>query len=153
MRPVNERMILIFILAIISVATLLCIVGLATPGWNGHNVFSVATLSIALSIISVVLLIVSVVMGGIILSGIIQHKRLPFIFISLLIISSIFILAALTSPFSSIYNYSYSLMVAAFTFTYLSSIIATYWLFGIRGTNEKIWISNKHPRPRLDILT
>jgi hypothetical protein len=153
MRPAKDRMILMFILTIISVATILCLIALTTPGWNGHSVFSLAGLSAGLCILSLVLLIVCAVMAGIILSGIIVNERLPLIFISLLIISSIFMLAAFTSFFSSIYNYSYSLMVAAFTFTYLSSIIATYWLFGIHNTNEKLMISSKSPRPKLDILT
>ena len=72
---------------------------------------------------------------------------------TVLIISTIFLLAAFTSFFSVYYNYSFSIMVASFTFTYLSSIIATYWLFGVRGNKENLIISRKGPRPKLDILT
>jgi len=125
MRPVNERMILFF----------------------------VVTLPATLSTISLILLIACLVIAGIILSGIILHERLPYIFVSLLIITSIIILASFTSFFSSISNYSYSLMVAAFTFTYLSSIIATYWLFGVHDKNRMIVVSRKRSQPKLEILT
>jgi hypothetical protein len=153
MRPVNERMVLIFILTIISVAALLCLIGLATPGWDGHNVFTVATLSGILTIISVLLLLVCFIMVGIILSGAIIHQHLPFIFVSILIISSVIMLGGFSSYFYSFSNYSYSLMVAAFTFTYLSSIIATYWLFGVRDSHRMTVISGKHSQPKLDVLT
>jgi hypothetical protein len=153
MRPINERMILIFILAIISVATILCLISLATPGWTGRNIFFVVTLPATLSTISLILLIACLIIAGIILSGIILHERLPYIFVSLLIITSIIILASFTSFFSSISNYSYSLMVAAFTFTYLSSIIATYWLFRVHDKNKMIVVSGKRSQPKLEILT
>lgn len=153
MLPYNERSVLIFILLIISVGIVLCLSGLATPGWNGHCVFTVATVSGVLTIISVLLLIVCFIMVGIILSGAIVHQCLPFVFLSILIISSVVMLAAFSSFYTSISNYSYSLMVAAFTFTYLSSIIATYWLFGVRDSRKSTTISGKHLQPRLEVLT
>jgi len=153
MRPANERMILIFILIIISVGILLSLIGLATPGWNGHSIFSLTKLPAILAITSVLLLIVCIVIIGIILSGSIIHQRLPFIFVSILVVSSLIMLGAFSSFFYSITNYSYSLMVAAFTFTYLSSIIATYWLFGARDSHRMTVISGKHSQPKLDVLT
>ena len=153
MPPPNERSILIFILLIISVGIFLSLAGVATSGWNGHNVFTEAMVSGILTIISVLLLIVCFIMVGILLSGAIIHQYFPLIFLSILIISSIIMLGAFSSFLSSGFNYSYSLMVAAFTFTYLSSIIATYWLFGVRDSRNSAMISGKHLQPKLEVLT
>lgn len=153
MPPPNERSVLIFILLIISISILLSLTGLATSGWNGHKVFTVAIVSGVLIIISVLLLIVCFIMVGILLSGAIIHQYLPLIFLAILVISSIIMLGAFSSFISSSSNYSYSLMVAAFTFTYLSSIIATYWLFGVRDSRNSTVISGKHLQPKLEVLT
>ncbi|UJR24973.1 hypothetical protein I4U23_006337 [Adineta vaga] len=133
MQPINERFILITILAIMGFATLFCLLGIATPGWNGYNVFSYPLVSpAALCVISFLLLIGTVVLGAIILMGVVQNVHLPLLFVGLLIITSIFLLGAFTSANYNAANYAYNLVITSFTFTYLSSIIATYWLFGAR---------------------
>jgi glucan phosphoethanolaminetransferase (alkaline phosphatase superfamily) len=138
MQRLNERTVLIILLTVITIATLFCLIGLATPGWGGSSIFHTSTSSTAaLSIISLLLLIACVAMAAIILTGVIQHEHLPSIFVTVLIISSIFILGTFASRIAYVYNYSYNLMVTSFTFTYLSSIFATYWLFGVRGSTDK----------------
>jgi hypothetical protein len=139
---INERTILIAILAVIGVATLFCLLGFVTPGWGGHTVFSRFTSSAAaLSIISFLLLAGCITVAVIILMGSIQHEYLPHIFLGILIIASLFLLgtiATVTSAVSNVFSfYSYNLMVTSFTFTYLSAIATTYWLFGARGANDK----------------
>jgi hypothetical protein len=139
MPPFKERHILIIILIIISVATLFCLLGIAIPGWGGYSIFSHSlrsTSTVALCIISLLLLIACIVVAAIILLGVVQHVHLPLGFVLLLIISSLFTLGAFTSVYPSTFH-SYNLIVTAFTLTYLSSILATYWLYGARGTGQK----------------
>ncbi|CAF1349119.1 unnamed protein product [Adineta steineri] len=136
---INERIILTGILGILGVSTLFCLLGFALPGWGGYSVFSLPSHSsapAALSILSFLLLIGCVVVGAMILLNLYQHENLPLIFVSLMIITSIFLLGAFTSFRASSQNYAYNLVITAFTFTYLSSILATYWLFGARQTTS-----------------
>ncbi|CAF1246373.1 unnamed protein product [Adineta steineri] len=135
---INERTILTGILGILGVATLFCLIGLVTSGWGGLGVFKLPHSSTgALCILSLLLLIACVIVGAVILLNLYQHENLPLIFVSLMIVTSIFLLGAFSSFISmSSYIYSYNLVVTAFAFTYLSSILATYWLFGARQTTS-----------------
>jgi len=152
LQSINERVILISILIIISVSTLFCFLGIVIPRWGGSSLFEWGREApAALCIISLLLLIACVAVAAIILSGILQQALLPLIFVLLLIITSIFILGAFTSFVSSPYNHSYNLIVTAFAFTYLSSILATYWLFGARGTNGTTTAPSKQQQQHQDL--
>ncbi|CAF1346299.1 unnamed protein product [Adineta steineri] len=137
---INERTILTAILGILGVATLFCLIGLATSGWGGYGVFKLLHPSTgSLCILSLLLLIACIIVGAVILLNLYQHEYLPLAFVSLMIITSIFLLGAFSSFISAINItsiYSYNLVVTAFAFTYLSSILATYWLFGARQTTS-----------------
>ena len=63
----------------------------------------------------------------------IPNTSLPPIFVLSLILTSIFILATFGSLFSQSKFYSWDLMVVSLAFTYLSSLVAVFWL----GTTQK----------------
>ena len=154
MQPISERLVLIVILTVIGVATFFCLLGISLPGWGGVNVFVYPkSAPAALCVISFLLLIGCVVLAVIILLGIVQHIHLPLIFVGLLVITSIFLLGAFTSVNSSnAYNYAYNLVITSFTFTYLSSILATYWLFGARQGGSTVGQpNNQASKPTLQI--
>ena len=152
-KHISERVLLIIIVCVLSLAGFLCLFALTTSGWNNQSVFSEHITIGVLLIISFVLLVICVFMVSFILLGFIVHEYFPFIFVSFLIVPSIFMHGAFTSFVSNTSNYSYSMMIAAFTFTYLTSIISTYWLFDVRKTDKMILISDRHSRPRLNVLT
>lgn len=159
MPAINERHVLIILLIVLSVATLFCLLGLAIPSWGGYSLFKYsATSTVALCIISLLLLIACVVVTVIILLNLMQNAHLPLIFVILLIVTSIFLLSSFTSFISGWKNHSYNLVVTSFTFTYLSSLAAVYWLFGLRqgggsggGSGGSDRSSNQDKRPRLDV--
>ncbi|CAF3452374.1 unnamed protein product [Rotaria sp. Silwood1] len=143
----NERIVLIILVVVTSISTLFCLIGLAAPGWGGgFSVFAVGRSSTAaLSIISLLLLIACVALAVILLIGIIQYQHLPMILVGLLIVTSFFLLGTFTSAFALAQVYSVNLMITAFTFTYVSSILAVYWLFGLKSKDESYAPSTRQP--------
>lgn len=138
MQVVDKRTLLIIILITTTISGLFCLIGLVTPGWGGFSIFTRGSLfasTIALSIISFLLLIGCIIVAAIIFTGISKDQRIPIVLVLLLIITSLFLLGAFTSQtiYSSLF-YSYHLMITAFAFTYLSSILATYWLCATEST-------------------
>ena len=143
-------------MAVIGVSTIFCFIGLATPGW-GHFFYSgalrgkVFVFSIyvplatgPLAIISLLLLIVSLVGLILIFLKKLQHPYAPIGIIVLMILTTFFLLGTFASFFSfgpaaivssTLGNsvYSINLIITAFTFTYLTSIIGTYWLASVHG--------------------
>ncbi|CAF0970479.1 unnamed protein product [Rotaria magnacalcarata] len=137
MEPPNARTILIAILVITSISTLFCLISLATPGWVHISIFSLGHSSTAaLSIISLLLLIGCIIVASLILTNVVKHERLPIIFVTLLIVTSIFLLATFGSFFGASF-YSYNLMITSFAFTYLSSLLAVYWLLSNQSNGQK----------------
>ncbi|CAF2993062.1 unnamed protein product [Rotaria socialis] len=137
MEPPNERTILIAILVITSISTLFCLIGLATPGWYHANIFSFGHSSTAgLSVISLILLIGCIIAAIIILTKVVKYEHLPIIFVTLLIVTSIFLLATFGSFFGAL-SYSYNLMLTSFAFTYLSSLLGVYWLSSAQSNGQK----------------
>jgi hypothetical protein len=166
MPSLGERQIFIGILVVLSVATLFCLIGLATPGWAGYSLYDYSTSTVGrsamgLGIISILLLIACGVIAVIILTGIVKHNQLPTIFVALLIVTSIFLLGTF-APLAGLVGYSANLIITAFFFTYISSIGATYWLSVARGASGNMGTSSdqqqkqyqgqqQQPPPRLDM--
>ncbi|UJR24198.1 hypothetical protein I4U23_027164 [Adineta vaga] len=129
-------------MAAIGLSTLFCLLGLVTPGWGvdvryneivGAFVFSPKTLITnafagVLTIMSLLLLIACITVLGLIFTHKLKHRYAPVGMVALLIVTTLFLLGTFSSFFSGAYTYSIKLMITAFTFTYLTSIIATYWL-------------------------
>ena len=142
MQLLNERIVLIIILAITSISTLFCLIAVSAPGWGGITIFSPfqRTSTAALSVISLLLLIGCIIVAGIIIAGLLKNVPFPLIFVSLLIVTSLFLLGTFTSYAAPIFHsslwYSYNLMITAFSFTYLTSILAVYWLVGLRDATD-----------------
>ena len=134
MPNVTERTILFIIILLTSIAALFWIIAIAAPGWLSDNLFDYARPSTkALCIISLILLVLSIVLAAVILIGTIPNASLPLIFVASLVLSSIFILAAFGAVCSRSNFCSWGLMVVSLVFTYLSSLVAVFWL----GTAQK----------------
>ncbi|CAF1195776.1 unnamed protein product [Adineta steineri] len=160
MVSINEKSLLYAMMAITGLSTVFCLLGLATPGWGrdgiqgpvlGLFVFSPSVsknyaAAGPLSIVSLILLIGCLTVLGLIFSGKLKNHYVPVGTVILLIITTIFLLSTFSSFFATTYEYSVNLMITAFVFTYLTSIIATYWLATIHGglphTKTK---SDSHP--------
>ena len=136
---INERTVLCTLLGTIGISALFCLISLATPGWNAYTLFALkASSTAALAIISLLLLIGSLIVAGLILGNLLANRQLPLVFLSLLILSSIFLIATAGSFLSSIMvSYSFNLMMAALTFTYASSLLSFYWFFRLRDAEKQ----------------
>ncbi|CAF1044451.1 unnamed protein product [Adineta steineri] len=147
MVSINEKSLLYAMMAITGLSTLFCLLGLGTPGWGRDGIhdlalgFFVFSPSIRkdnaaagpLSIVSLLLLIGCLTVLGLIFKGKLKNHYVPVGTVILLIITTIFLLSTFASFFSTPYTYSVNLMTTAFVFTYLTSVIATYWLATIHG--------------------
>jgi len=132
---VTGRILIIIAIVITAMSTLFCIIGLATKGWGGYNMFSGSLFcdgcpqsSQALSILSFILLIATIVALVLhmfdILHGLLRY--IPFI---ILLISSIFLLGTFVGYVkkSGLTSYSFDLMVAAHFFAYIALVVLAYW--------------------------
>ena len=117
------------------IALLFAIVSLATSGWNGHNVvkgrgktyLDVTVLSflaiffLILGIISMILFATQLITS---FSSVIKASA-----IVLLALAEVFLVAAYTSFFTyNSKNYGYYLMITSGILTFISSIIAAFWV-------------------------
>ena len=115
-------------------ALLFAIISLATSGWNGRNLMKNCSDCLSTTIL-VFLAIVCLVLG--IVSIILFARRLITSFstaikvsgVLLLALAGIFIVAAYASYGRHVTNqYGYYLMITAGIFTFISSILAAFWL-------------------------
>jgi hypothetical protein len=120
-----------------AIATLFTILAVALTGWpGGIQLFNCGNLcpigytaAGVLLIIAIIILTVAIVFTVMFWRGLISNSsdKIKGIALALFVISNIFIVAAysrITSP----EFYSYHLAVTAGIFTFLSSILFTYWL-------------------------
>ncbi|CAF1065851.1 unnamed protein product [Adineta steineri] len=131
---------LLFILFVTTIfSTFFCIIGLSTPGWyfdNYCNLFcdQCPKTPSSLAIISMILLIICIILLALLIARIIDQQQIfliRFIIPSLLILSTIFLLIALTSYLNFInpnHGYSYYLSIISFLFSYIASLLAVFWL-------------------------
>ena len=147
MARIEEKFLLYVMMAAVGLSTLLCIIGLTTPGWgissNGSKrtglfVFSAqtrVTLGAAgpLAIVSFLLLIACLTVLGFFYKDKLKNRYVPVGIVALLITTTFFLLATFASSFSTSYYYSVQIIITAFAFTYLASIIGTYWLASVHG--------------------
>lgn len=136
MAALSGRVVLLCILGISVLSALFCIVGIAAPGWGYRGLFRAGFVATgALTIISLLLLICCIVVIVVILTGAIQQEYLPIIFVALLIVTTLILLGAVTSVFAYTTWYAYNLIISAFAFTYISSLLGVYWYCSLRSTN------------------
>jgi len=139
MKVFTEFCILFIIIIITGCSTIFCIIGFLTPGWNFdkyRNLFcdQCPKTPNTLAIISVILLIICLIFLILLIAGIIDQQqviRMRFIIPSLLLISTIFLLATLISYLHFVQpnrGYSYYLIIVALIFVYLASLLAVFWL-------------------------
>jgi hypothetical protein len=152
MVPINEKPLLYAMMVVMGVSTLFCFIGLVTPGWGlffrpdvtdvKPFVFSIFVPSATgpLTIISLLLLIACMVGLLLVFLNKLQQPYVPVGIVVLMITTSFLLLSTFASFFSvgqasltsAIPVYSIHLMITAFTFTYLASIIGTYWITTMR---------------------
>ena len=143
----EEKPLLYAMMATIGLSTLLCLIGLTTPGWGIVTilnqstelfVFSRVTRLLAgaagpLAIVSLLLLIACLTVLGFFYKDKLKNRYVPVGIVGLQIMTTFFLLATFSSFFSTVSFYSVQIMISAFAFSYLASIIGTYWLASIHG--------------------
>jgi hypothetical protein len=154
MKVFSEFFILFITIITTGFSTLFCIIGFLTPGWHFdeyRNLFCdrCPKSPNILAVISIILLVICLLLLILLVAGIIDQQQvniMRFIIPSLLLISTIFLLATLTSYLHFVepnHGYSYYLILVAFIFTYLASLLSAFWL-GNGG-----FISKSYPVERL----
>lgn len=139
MKVLSEFFLLFAITITTAFSTIFCIIGLSTRGWNFDTYRYLfcdqcPKTSSILAIISMMLLVVCIILLGLIIGRIIDQEHMlsmRFIIPSLLLISTIFLLATLNSYLGFAdpnRGYSYYLTIVAFVFAYLASLLAAFWL-------------------------
>ena len=121
-----------------ALAALFSIIAVATPGWSGCHtgIFSCGkyyTATGALLIISIIMLTIIFLCIAMFFRGILSNTadKIKIVVVLVLFLSGIFIVSGYSSPlhnkdvFSTIY--SYHLAVAAGIFTYISTILFTFY--------------------------
>lgn len=121
-------------LVIACLALLFAIISVAAPGWNGRSLMKNCNNCLSTTILSF-LGIILLILG--IISTILFAKRLITSFstsikvsaVLLFTFAGIFFVAAYASYSGHVVNnYSYYLMITASIFTFISSIIISFWL-------------------------
>jgi hypothetical protein len=139
MQVFSEFFILFITVITTGFSTIFCLIGFLTPGWNFdkyRNLFCDQCPKIpnTLAVMSIMLLIICFILLTLLIAGIIDQQRMivmRFIIPSLLLLSTIFLLATLTSYLHFVQpnrGYSYNLVIVAFIFAYLASLLAAFWL-------------------------
>ena len=153
MKVLTEFFILLNIAITTSLSTLFCIIGLSTPGWHFGGYRSLfcdqcPKMPNTLAIMSMILLIISLILLVLFIANVIEQEQLTlmrYLIPALLLISSIFLLATLTSYLSFVdpnRGYSYRLMIVAFFCAYLASLLSAFWL-GNAGLVSKTYSLDK----------
>lgn len=139
MKVLSEFFLLFTIMITTSFSALFCIIGLSTRGWhfdNYRNLFcdQCPKNSSVLAIMAMMLLIICIILLLLFITKIIDQQQvmlMRFIIPLLLLISTIFLLATLTSYLSFVVpsrGYSYYLIIMSFVFAYLASLLGVFWL-------------------------
>jgi len=139
MQVFSEFFILFITVITTGFSTIFCLIGFLTPGWNFdkyRNLFCDQCPKIpnTLAVMSIMLLIICFILLTLLIAGIIDQQRMivmRFIIPSLLLLSTIFLLATLTSYLHFVQpnrGYSYNLVIVAFIFAYLASLLAAFWV-------------------------
>ena len=91
MHTINEQLLLLMMIGSISVALILCIVGIAAPGWAGFNIFDIRIPEMAgLSVVSLIFLLLCLITAILILTRIIKASEISLVLIVGLILAFIF---------------------------------------------------------------
>ena len=129
---IGGRILIVIVAAILAVAALFCIIGLATKGW-GAGVYGLfcdnpgcSVTASALAVISFILLLASIATFILLIFDILKGilRIIPFVLLSL---ATIFLLATFTSYVNAGVGYSFNLMVAAHFLSYTALAVAAYW--------------------------
>lgn len=139
MKVFSEVCILFITVIATGFSVIFCLIGFLTPGWNFdtyRNLFcdQCPKAPHTLAIISMIILLICLVLLLLLITGIIDQQRVTimrFIIPSLLFISTIFLLATFISYPHFVQpnrGYSYYLIVIAFIFAYLASLLSAFWL-------------------------
>ena len=129
---ISGRIVILTVIIITAIASLFCIIGLATKNWPTGSLFcdNCSKTPAALSIISFILLIASV--AALVLQMFnMLNGPLRFVPILVLFIATIFLLAtfgAYSTVYSGVLYHSYNLIVVAHFFAYIALTLLAYWL-------------------------
>ena len=138
----SDSTILVTIAVITGIGALLTLIGLATPKWSkgGYGLWNCndvcSSSAAALTILALLFLVISVVL----LVTLVIHlfpRKLRIIPLGLLVIATLSLLAAKASYLHHfrLIGYSFKLIVAAHTFTFVASVLLAFWLG--RTMNDK----------------
>ena len=149
----SESAILTVAAAIAGIAALFTLIGLTTPKWLRHgvglwNCNQVCSTSAAtLTILALLLLVISVVTLILIVIQLFPRilRALPF---ALLVIATLFLLAATASYLRQlrVVGYSFELMVTAHALAFLGSILLAFW-FGTTWEDKPRVNTTRAPAP------
>jgi len=130
----NESTILTTTVIIVTIAVIFTLIGIATPKWlkTGHGLWNCnhvcSSSAAALAIIGLLLLIASIIFMIILLIHLLPRnfRSLP---LGLLILATLFLLAATASYLRQLnYTaYSYELMITAHVLAFLASVLLAFW--------------------------
>lgn len=122
-----------------AVAALFTIIGVSAPGWNSSGNLalfkcrgncSAYTAAGVLLIIAIVFLAMAIALTVMVARRIIAHPTAPLksIILSLFILAAIVIVVAYSRALVYAQGYSYQLTAIASIFTFVSSLIVSYWI-------------------------
>lgn len=129
---ITERLLLIVTAAITTLATLFCLISLATPRWSaGFGLYcsGCPAAPAGLAIIAFLILIAAMIVLILFIIEILP-KSLRALTYFILLLATIFTLATHASYFDATTGYSYKLMVFTNFLCYMASCCAAFWLGG-----------------------
>jgi len=139
MKVFSEFFILFLTIITTGFSTIFCIIGFLTPGWHFdqyRNLFcdQCPKIPSTFAIMSIILLIVCLILLILLIAEIIDQQQvivMRFIIPSLLLASTTFLFTTLIAYLHFVEptrGYSYYLILVAFIFAYLASLLAVFWL-------------------------
>lgn len=128
MVSINERILLLVVIAGVGISAVLTLAGLAAPGWGGIGVFSYnRTAPGALAVISLICLVIALILAVLALVKFGGFPQLPLILVLVMCISGIFLVSCIGSLYDGTKIYSVQLIIASIVFTHISSLLAMLW--------------------------